>query len=168
MLTDDEVASAIRGMLRRVSVVSVDDSGPQQLLTLSGLSSEQLTKVVRSQPFGFSSVPPPGAEGLLAPQGGRSDRSHVLGLEHPKYRPTGVEVGGTVVYDMHGNAVSIVLKQLRIVHSQQIEFVAPKIILNGKCLLGGEDAAIPAAMRGTLDTAGNADDSNLATMVLVK
>jgi len=43
-----------------------------------------------------------------------------------------------------------------------------KIIADGQTLLGGADASNPAAMQGTLDTAGNADVANLATNVLVK
>lgn len=45
---------------------------------------------------------------------------------------------------------------------------AGKIVLNGACYLGGADASLAAAMKGTLDTAGNADESNLATKVFVK
>ncbi len=45
---------------------------------------------------------------------------------------------------------------------------ADEIVLAGVVKLGGDDADQPAAMKGTVDTGGNADVSNLATKVFVK
>jgi phage baseplate assembly protein V len=164
----DEHDDAIRTLLRRVSVVDVDDSGTQQRLTLEGLASEEFSRVVRSQHFGLSSVPPKGAEGLILAQGGRSDRAHVLGLEHKDHRPRNQEVGDVVLYDAHDNAISLVKKNLRIVGSDTVTIKGAKIVLEGNVYLGGADADKPAAMQGTLDTAGNADVSNLASKVFMK
>jgi phage baseplate assembly protein gpV len=60
-------------------------------------------------------------------------------------------IGGAITYD---NGV--------------LTLTASKIILAGQCLLGGADAAKPAAMQGTTDTGGYADEGNLATQVLMK
>lgn len=159
-----EYQDAVRTQLRRVSVISVDDSGSQQLVTATGLNSEQFEGVVRNQHFGLSSVPPAGGEGLILTQGGRSDRAHILGLEHPQFRPTGQAVGSTVLYDGNGQAVSLVKNNLRIVGSATITITAPTIVLNGNVHLGGT-GGVPISMKGTTDTAGNADVDNLATKV---
>lgn len=106
----DEHHVAHAGMLRRVTVVAVDDKGTQQRLTLTGLASEQFDKVVRLQPHGFTSVPPAGSEGVLLPMGGRSDRAHVLGLEHKDKRPTGLPGGATALYDADGNIIKMIGK----------------------------------------------------------
>lgn len=45
---------------------------------------------------------------------------------------------------------------------------AAKIVLDGTIYLGGADAGNPVAMLGTLDTAGNADVSNLSTVAFTK
>ncbi|VTZ27570.1 conserved hypothetical protein [Methylocella tundrae] len=164
----DEHDTAIKGSLRRVSVVSIDDAGTQQRATLNGLSGEQFKNVVRSQHFGLSTVPPAGGEGVILMQGGRSDRAHVLGLEHPQYRPKNTEQGGTVLYDANGQAISLIKKNLRIVGTDTITLTAPKIVLDGMVYLGGADASLPASMKGTIDTAGDADISNLAQKVFVK
>lgn len=42
----------------------------------------------------------------------------------------------------------------------------PKIVLDGECHIGGT-GGVPAAIQGTVDTAGNADISNLATKVFM-
>lgn len=168
MLTHDEINDAIRAMLRRASVVDVDDTGPQQLLTLTGLASEQPRKVVRSQPFGFSSVPPAGAEGLLLTQGGRADRCHFLNPEHPTYRPTKTQLGGTVIYDANGQAVSLVKNSIRIVGTGTLTIVAPNIVLDGAVTLGGPaGSGVPVSKQGTVDSGGYVDDANLSTMVKV-
>jgi phage baseplate assembly protein gpV len=49
-----------------------------------------------------------------------------------------------------------------------ITITAPKIVLDGQCYLGGPDANRLASAKGTIDTAGEADVSNLATKVFVK
>lgn len=54
------------------------------------------------------------------------------------------------------------------VEDGKVVITADKIILEGLVLLGGADADKPASMKGTIDTGGNADISNLATKVLVK
>ena len=49
------------------------------------------------------------------------------------------------------------------VEDGKITLTAAKIVLAGTYYLGGADAANPVAMEGTVDTAGNADVTNLAT-----
>jgi phage baseplate assembly protein V len=106
----DEHRDATRSMLRRAGVVSVDDSGDFQRMTLTGLKGEQFSNVPRSHDFGFASNPPPGSEGLLLPQGGRADRAWAMGFEHQRYRQRNLPSGATALYDMAGNVISLLLK----------------------------------------------------------
>jgi phage baseplate assembly protein gpV len=59
-----------------------------------------------------------------------------------------------------GNAIAI--------EDGKVTLTAAKIILAGACYLGGSDAALPAAMQGSTDSAGYAEVGNLATQVFVK
>lgn len=93
----------LHSQLLRVALTSVDDTGPQQLVKLTGLAGQVIGEAVRSQHFGLSANPPAGAEGLMLAMGGGHDRAHVLGLEHPEHRPTGLGSGATTVYDVNGN-----------------------------------------------------------------
>src|SRR6266705_2115064 len=98
-MTAPEDRDAIRAMIRRATLLAIDDSESQQRLKLRGLKSEQLDKVVRVQDFGFHSSPPDGAEGLLLALGGRSDRAMALGFEHKAHRPKNRPAGSTAIYD---------------------------------------------------------------------
>lgn len=108
------------GQLLRVLLQAVDDSGPQQLVKVTGLAGQTLGEAVRAQHFGFSSNPPAGGEGLATLIGGGMDRAHVLGLEHPQYRPTNLPSGGVIVYDYEGNLVKVVHGNLLIKHGTKI------------------------------------------------
>lgn len=153
---------------QRVTVVDSDDAGPQQFIHATGLQGQDIGRMVRIQHFGESSNPPPGSEGHALALGGGSDRFFVLGLEHPAYRPTNTPVGGKVIYDSAGNAISLVLTSIRIVSPTKVTIQAPTIELIGDVTLGGAaGTGVPAAKQGTIDTAGNADVTNLATKVNV-
>lgn len=107
-----EHSDAIRNMLRRVSLVDLDDSGPQQHMRLKGVAGEELKKIVRVQPYGFTSNPPAGAEGLLVSLGGRSDRAMVIGVEHPGKRPTGLGDGAAAIYGPDGSILKMVTQSV--------------------------------------------------------
>lgn len=107
-----ELDDAVRNMIRRVSLVDLDDSGPQQNTRLKGLSGEELKKVVRVQPYGFTSNPPAGSEGLLLSMGGRSDRAMVLGIEAPGKRPTALGDGATAIYGPDGSILKMVMQSV--------------------------------------------------------
>ena len=160
------------GRLFRVEHVDADDTGDLQTTTLLGPMGETLKKVHRVQPFGFHSNVPKGAHGMALQFGGGPDGGRllnaVLGLEHQDYRPRKREVGSTALYDQNGSLVSLVMKEVRIVHAKSITLVAPEIVLEGTVKLGGADADKPASMKGSLDTKGDVQTGNLATKVLVK
>ncbi len=124
-----------RTQLLRALLQSVDDSGPQQLMKLTGLVGQTIGEAVRSQLFGLSTVPPKDAEALMLAIGGGADRFHALGVEHPKYRPTNQPDGSTVLYDAYGDMVSIVQKEMRIVHAKSITVVAPVVEVDAKTSL---------------------------------
>lgn len=160
------------GRMFRVEHQEADDEGDQQTTTLLGLPGETLLNVHRVQPFGFHSNVPKGAHGLALQFGGGPDGGRllnaVLGLEHQKYRPRKREVGSSAIYDANGSIVSLVMKEIRIVHAKAIHLVAPEIVLDGLVKIGGADADKPASMKGSIDTDGDAQLSNLATRVLLK
>lgn len=110
------------GQLLRTILSEVDDSGPQQLVKVTGLAGQTIGEAVRAQHFGFSSHPPKDAEGLGLLIGGGADRAHILGLEHPKYRPRNLPEGGAIQYDRDGNYVKIIGDVLTVNHAKKIVF----------------------------------------------
>lgn len=103
-----------RSVIRRVEVVEVDDTGTQQLITAKGLAGEQFKTAYRAQMHGSSGVPPAGSEGYVLFSQGRPDQAFLLGVEHKDHRPRGMAAGDKVIYDAHGNIVSLVQGEIRI------------------------------------------------------
>lgn len=90
----------------RAELVSLREEGGQQFATVKGFAGEQVNDALRLEPHGFASVPPAGAEGLLLTLGGRRPQPLLLGLEHPKHRPT-LPAGAAALYDSHGNIIKL-------------------------------------------------------------
>lgn len=101
----DELDDSVTGQHVRVTVTSVDDSGPQQVVAGTGYDGQSIGEAVRLQHFGATSVPPVGSQGLMLLSGGRHDRPHFVGLEHPDHRPTNNPSGTKVLYDDKGNVI---------------------------------------------------------------
>ncbi|WP_164919712.1 phage baseplate assembly protein domain-containing protein [Hansschlegelia zhihuaiae] len=146
------------GRLFRVALDETDDSGDQQTATLLGPAGETLKQVHRVQPFGFHSSPPKGSHGVGLQFGGGPDGGRLLaaalGLESPAHRPKDRPVGSTIIYDMHGNAVSLVQAELRIVGVSRAVIAAPVIVLEGTVHLGGEGGQ-QVHRKGDMDSDGD-------------
>ena len=143
MLTDDELATAIRNGLRRATLTSLDWSDKDHLRgAFSGMVGHQPKNVVVPHTFGFQAVPMPGASALLLALAGRSDSLHVLGFDDPRYRPNqNPGNGSTTIYDAYGDAVSIVQNNLSIKHASKITLQVGGITLvmttSGIAISGG-------------------------------
>lgn len=109
--------------LFRTELRETVDDGDLQTVTLFGVGGEELTKVHRVQAFGLSSNAPVGSHGLGLALGGRRDQVVALGLENAQHRPRSTEVGGTILYDAFGTAISLIQQNLRMVHAQKIKVV---------------------------------------------
>lgn len=162
MIRDPVHAALIRGRLE-----SHDDTDGVQRITARGLRDSTFGDVLRLQPFGFSSTPPKGSVGLILAQSGAAERAFALGFEHEDHRPRSQPIGGTVLYDASGQAISIVNRTIRIVGGDLFHLSAATIVLDGVVKLGSPGADKPAAMLGSIDTDGDAQVSNLATRVFV-
>jgi phage gp45-like len=95
----------VRLMLRRAQLVSLDDSGSQQLLDLSALKADRPRKVPRVMEFGFASSPPAGADFLMLAAGGGMSRAMAIGGEHKDHRQANLPSGAAVLYDASGNVI---------------------------------------------------------------
>ena len=118
-----------RPQLHLATLGDLDDSGVQQLASATGFLGHIIGQAVRRQGFGLSSVPPAGAEFLFLASGGRSDRGHLLGGEHPDYRIANTPLGGTVLYNHTGDVVSVVQKNIRIVHASDVQMVVQGMLV---------------------------------------
>lgn len=83
--------------ITRGTLVSVDDSGDGQKVTVKGFAGEQFSEVLRAQTHGFSSNPPADAAGHFL-RLGSSDRLVALGFETPD-RPRDLPPGTSSFYN---------------------------------------------------------------------
>ncbi len=155
------------GHLTRFSLDgTVEHREGQQFVNGKGFSGDSFERVHRIEPHGFASHPVKGGIGVAMSARGNRDSAYVFGGENPGLRPS-VDMGGTAIYDHTGNIVSVVQKDLRIVHSAKVHIVAPQIVLEGEIFLGGPGASRPISAQGTLDSAGHVETSNFGTGVYV-
>jgi phage baseplate assembly protein V len=105
-LNEQDVDDLQLNTAHRVIINKVDDKGDQQLVDYKGLAGEEHTEVLRIQPFGLSTNPPPGSEGLVVGLASR-DMPVVLGAEHPDHRPKDLKPGATRIYDKSGAHVDL-------------------------------------------------------------
>lgn len=96
---------AQRNMISRAQVLLVEDGKTLQLLQVA--APETIPDGEHYQPYGFSSIPLPGAEGVALFPGG--DRGHplVVVVSDRRYRPTGGEPGEVTVYNNTGASIRI-------------------------------------------------------------
>ena len=98
-----------RAVLRRPP----DDSTARQLLQVEGLAGEVLDGVERMQEYGFTSVPPEGAEVLLVAPGGMRQHPIAVAVEDARRRPTGSGAGTVIVYGARdGDAEGVARQRL--------------------------------------------------------
>jgi phage baseplate assembly protein V len=94
-------------MFGRARITGVDDAKGVQTLQI-GLNGETRDAVESFQAYGFTGVPIPGAEAVVAFVGGGRDNGYVLAVNDRRHRIKGLQQGEVAVYNNAG--ASIVLK----------------------------------------------------------
>lgn len=100
-------------MLARSAVALVNDTNKMQTLQLKVYANELLDGVEHWQGYGFTSVPKPGAEALLASIGGHRGHSVAIACADRRYRLTGLASGEVAMYSDEGDCV--VFKRGRVI-----------------------------------------------------
>nr|WP_298797537.1 phage baseplate assembly protein [uncultured Acetobacter sp.] len=129
-----ETAQKLRSLARRAVVHAIDDSGPQQMLTIEGHAGYPRSKVPVHQQFGFAShVPIDGAVTHVMALGG--DEADLTAL--PPSNPSLAHIGGlakgeSIHYDAVGQAVYLQDgKIVRVIaHSEMAIEIAGTVVLD--------------------------------------
>lgn len=123
---------SLRGMIVRGVLKLVDSGRKMQSVQMGITAGEGKGGLEHFEPYGFTSNPAPGAEGVVVFLGG--DRSHgaVICLADRRFRLAGLESGEVALYSDEGD--SIVFKRGRVIEvttetyrvkTQRYEVVAP-------------------------------------------
>jgi phage gp45-like len=151
--------------MTRMRIDVVYERGGLQYVDGTGAAGERLKGVLWLDTHGHATSPPIGAVGIVQAMGGNRDQMIVTGAEMPGKRPVGIGAGETVLYNAHGQAISIITNEVRIVGGAKITLTAGEIILDGTVRLGGAGAARALALKDSADEAGHKAVGNLASKV---
>lgn len=88
----------VRLMVGRAVLTAVNDAGGLQTVQVKLLADEVRDGVERMQQYGFTSVPLPGAEGVMVSVGGSRDHGIVIAMDDRRYRIKGLQPGEVAVY----------------------------------------------------------------------
>lgn len=172
-------------------VSETDDSGKQQTVKSTGRKNETLGgqasgpgSLPKAQSYGRSYHQPKGSHGMTTMMNGDPDQTIGHTYEHPDYRPTGLKEGEWKDYEkwggyLHATETEWHLKkgesEIWIKADGTIHLKGVKIILEvtDKVYIGGEDATLEVAMRGSLDNDSESNGADalvdaLATKAVVK
>ena len=98
---------SLRNLISRCTVALANAGGKLQSLQIRMLAGEVKDGVEHLEPYGFTSCPHPGAEGVAVFPGG--DRSHgvVVVLADRRYRLQGLKTGEMAIHDDQGQSVHL-------------------------------------------------------------
>ena len=98
--------NAIKGLVSRSIVKSVDDTGEIQSLQLELCSGELKDGVKRYQNYGFSSNPPIESEGVAVLVGASKHDCIAVNVENRKFRFKNMKSGEVVLYTDEGDSIA--------------------------------------------------------------
>jgi len=94
-------------MVGRCILKAIGDCKSVQLVQAQLLAEEVHDDVERIQEYGFTSVPIPGAEGVMVFVGGNRDHGLLIAVEDRRYRLKGLKSGEVALYDDQGQKVHL-------------------------------------------------------------
>lgn len=154
--------------MRWGEVVEVSaDKGPYKLCTIE-CDGKRMPAFV-GEVFGVQSVPHKGAQVLVAFADGDEGKGVIIAsMPRPKDRVDGQKEGEVALKNFDAGQFFKMDKDGNVVLQAPgtVTIKADKIVLDGPSHIGG-DGGVPASKQGTVDTAGAADVSNLATKVFL-
>lgn len=149
----------IAGVVSRAVVKRVDDSKKRQAVQVALLAGETREALEHFQPYGFTSVPQTGAEGVALFPGGERDHGLVVAVDDRRYRLTGLQSGEVALYTDQGD--KLVLKRdgtIEVTAATKVVVSAPLVEIAGNT---------EAAMKGTTYRAAESvSNGTVATQLL--
>lgn len=119
------VEGRVRLMLGRAIVRLANDATLAQELQLDLLDGEVQDGVEHLQDYGFTSVPHPGAEVVVACIGGLRSHSIAIAVADRRYRLRNLEAGEVALHDDLGNVIRLGRDRIEIIAAARIDITAP-------------------------------------------
>lgn len=123
-------AARIGDMIQRCVIRRVDDEPKIQVLQVTAAGEATRSGIEHFQPYGFATVPIPGAEGVLLAFGGHADHAVVIAVGDRRYRLRNLEAGEVALYTDEGDEIRIRRGgTIEVKASTQVKLTAPGVVL---------------------------------------
>ena len=133
----DPLSRRIRSMLMRATLNSVDDTQDLQVIQVTRLAGEVIDECERVGQYGLTSVPPVGAECIVAQMSSNADHQVILGVDDHS-RPHPLTPGQTVIYDSAGTTIKLDASgNVVIVAGTNVIISAPGFFIDGNATIEG-------------------------------
>lgn len=94
----DPIKRRVRLMIGRAVLSTINDAGGIQIVQVKLLAGETRDNVERMQNYGFTAVPLPGAEGIMASVSGNRDHGVIIVMDDGRYRMRNLQPGEVAMY----------------------------------------------------------------------
>lgn len=136
-LTED-LRGKVGLMIGRALLAAINDAGAIQTAQAQLLADEVQDDVERVQEYGFTSVPLPGAEAVVAFVGGNRDHGLIIAVEDRRYRLTAMQPGEVALYTHLGDKIVIHADgSIAVQASAQVAITSPLVTLSGNLQVQG-------------------------------
>lgn len=135
------VARGLGNLLARAVLTAVPRQGKLQSLQVSLLEGETREGVELFEPYGFTGVALPGAEGLIAFLGGHRTHGVALVQTDRRYRPVDLQPGEVALFNHEGTRV--VLRnggKVEVLAAAEVKVTTAKVILQADVEVIGNTA----------------------------
>ena len=112
-------------MIGRAVIAAVDDSAQVQSMQVSMLADETHDQLERFMEYGFTSVPYPGAEAVVALVGGVRIHGIIIGVDDRRYRLVGLAAGEVAIYDDQGQKIHLTRDGIVLHSDKGVKIEAP-------------------------------------------
>ena len=151
----DPLRRRVRLMISRAVVNMINDAGGLQVMQVKLLADETRESVERMQNYGFTSVPLPGAEGILACVSGNRDHGVLIAVDDGRHRIKDLAAGEAAMYthkDKEAHKHRIIFK-----NDGSIEVLAKNIIVKASetARIEGDVVKIHAVSKFQFDCNGH-------------
>ena len=132
------IKNAMVNMIARAVIAAINDGTGIQSAQVKILEGESRDEVERFQQYGFTSVPLPGAEGVVIFVGGNRDHALLVNVDDRRYRPKNLAAGEVQIYNHVGDYVHIKADgTMKVVASTKVEVTCPLVEMSGDLRVKG-------------------------------
>lgn len=135
-------------LVNRAVLQAVNDAGGLQEVQVQALADELLDRVERFQQYGLTTVPLPGAEGLLLSVGGSRSNAVIIAVDDRRYRLQGLKGGEVALYTDQGDFIHLKRGNVIAVKTTTLEVDAVQSNFSGDIFAAGDVCAGNVFLRG--------------------